>query len=229
MKNKIKHIFFDLDHTLWDFQANSDASYAEIFKRRNFDLDFEKFKNVYNPINALYWKKYRTEAVSKQELRYGRLKDTFDAMELLVSDKDIDEIADEYIETLPKYNKLFDGAIEVLDYLKEKGYHMHMITNGFKEVQWKKCVNSEIDEYFQCFVTSESVGVQKPHPKVFNYAMNHAGATPEESVMIGDNQEADIEGALNCNMDAIFCNFDGQVLLQDCIEVKSLFELTDYL
>ena len=229
MENKIKHIFFDLDHTLWDFQANSDASYAEIFTRRNLDLDFEKFKDIYNPINALYWKKYRTEAVSKQELRYGRLKDTFDAMEMVVSDGDIDEIADEYIETLPKYNKLFEGAIEVLDYLKNKGYQMHMITNGFKEVQWKKCVNSEIDSYFQCFVTSESVGVQKPNPKVFHYAMKHAGAAPEESVMIGDNQEADIEGALNCKMKAIFCNFDNQILSQNCVEVKSLTEIKNHL
>jgi len=225
MIKDIKHVFFDLDHTLWDFESNSDASYLEMFTKRGLELDFERFKKIYNPINAIYWKKYREQNVGKQELRYGRLKDSFDELGFDASDDLINELADDYIITLPKYNKLFAGSIELLDYLKDKNYELHMITNGFKEVQWKKCVNSGISTYFTAFITSESVGVQKPNPLVFAEALKRAGAKAQESIMIGDNQEADIQGALDSNIQAIFCNFDGQINMGNYREVRTLNEI----
>ncbi|MGB0778157.1 MAG: YjjG family noncanonical pyrimidine nucleotidase [Flavobacteriaceae bacterium] len=225
MIKDVRHVFFDLDHTLWDFESNSDASYLELFTKRGIELDFDEFKRIYNPINAMYWKKYREQEVGKEELRYGRLKDSFDILGFNASDALIDELADDYILTLPKYNKLFDGSIELLDYLKEKNYQLHMITNGFKEVQWKKCVNSGISNYFSAFITSESVGVQKPNPLVFKEALNRAGAMAAESIMIGDNQEADVQGALDSDMHAIFCNFDNQENTGNYLEVKKLEEI----
>jgi len=148
----IKHIFFDLDHTLWDFETNSAHAFDFIFMDNRVEVDLNSFLKIYAPINHKYWKLYREEKVSKPVLRYNRLKETFDLLNYNISDDLINHLAIVYIDNLPNYNMLFEGTIEVLDYLSPK-YEMHIITNGFEEVQTKKMEKSGIKKYFDKIIT----------------------------------------------------------------------------
>lgn len=225
---QIKHVFFDLDHTLWDFEKNSDLTFRKIFKNNNIYIDISTFLKVYKPLNFDYWKLYREEKITKEQLRYGRLKDTFIKIDFEAGDDIIYKLSQDYIYHLADYNHLFSGALEVLEYLKDK-YELHIITNGFEEIQSKKLKNSNIYHYFSQIITSESVGVKKPNPKVFNYALEQASAIKEESVMIGDSFEADIQGALNVGLQAIHCNFDNEIIRDKTITVNSLLDLKKHL
>lgn len=226
---QIKHIFFDLDHTLWDFEKNSELALQKVFKKQQINIDLNVFLEVYKPINFDFWRLFRNEKVTKSELRYGRLKNTFDTLNYFISDDLINIIAKEYIEFLPDFNYLFDGTFEILDYLKDK-YKLHIITNGFEEVQLKKMQSSKIINYFDAIITSESVGAKKPNPKVFNYALERAKAKKENSLMIGDSVEADILGALHIGMQALHCNFENKEIdNQKFKSVTSLLELKQYL
>ena len=225
----IQHVFFDLDHTLWDFEKNSDLTFQKIFKMNDLSVDLHSFLEVYRPLNFKFWKLYREEKVTKSELRYGRLKNTFDAIDFPISDTLIYLIADQYIEHLADFNHLFDGAIEILDYLNQK-YTLHIITNGFEEIQTKKMINSKIYHYFEKVITSESVGVKKPNPKVFKHALEIANANIDQAIMIGDSIEADINGALGVGMKAIHCNFDTSLMPNNLfISVSSLLEIKKFI
>ncbi|NVK53678.1 MAG: noncanonical pyrimidine nucleotidase, YjjG family [Flavobacteriaceae bacterium] len=226
---KAKHIFFDLDHTLWDFEKNSNLTFQHLFKEYQIQLNLQCFLEVYAPINFNYWKLYREEKVSKSALRYGRLKDAFDALNYRISDDLIHQLAVAYIDVLPTNNYLFEGAIELLDYLAPK-YKLHIITNGFEEVQNLKLEKSGIRKYFDKIITSEAVGVKKPNPKVFKHALNLASATVRDSYMIGDNLEADIIGALNCGITSIHFNLEN-VFYEDknYTSVAHLLEIKKYL
>jgi len=201
-----EHIFFDLDHTLWDFDKNSGLTFGKIFEIHEVDVSLEKFLNVYEPINFKYWKLYREEKVTKQELRYGRLKDTFNEIDISLSDQLIDNLSEDYIAYLSSFNYVFDSTYDVLDYLNAK-YELHIITNGFEEAQEKKMKASNLRKYFNTVTNSEMVGVKKPNPKIFNFAMDLANAKPEHSVMIGDSLEADIKGAINVGMQALYFDY----------------------
>lgn len=226
---EIKHIFFDLDHTLWDFEKNSNLTFEQLFKMHSIDLELEGFLKVYSPINFDYWKRYREERVSKEDLRYGRLRDSFDALNFAVSDELIHQLSYDYIDVLPSNNHLFEGVFELLDYLQPK-YKLHIITNGFEEVQNLKLEKSGISKYFEEVITSESVGVKKPNPKVFKHALNTVNTFPENSIMIGDNLEADIIGALNCGIKSIHYNLHNEKFEQkNYISVSSLLEIKQYL
>ncbi len=159
----------------------------------------------YVPTNLKYWKLYREEKISQESLRYYRLKEVFDLMNELVADDLIHLLSQEYIYYLPQYNHLYEGAVEVLDYLYPK-YKLHIITNGFQTVQAGKLKNSNIEHYFQTITNSEMAGVKKPNPLIFEFALDLAKVTKVQSIMIGDSLEADIEGALNAGLDAIFFN-----------------------
>ena len=225
----IQHVFFDLDHTLWDFEKNSDLTFQKIFKINDLSVDLHSFLEVYRPLNFKFWKLYREEKVTKSELRYGRLKNTFDAIDFPISDTLIYLIADQYIEHLADFNHLFDGAIEILDYLNQK-YTLHIITNGFEEIQTKKMINSKIYHYFKKVITSESVGVKKPNPKVFKHALEIANANIDQAIMIGDSIEADINGALGVGMKAIHCNFDTSLVPNNLfMSVSSLLEIKKFI
>lgn len=228
MKNKITDVFFDLDHTLWDFDKNSELTFDIIFKKNNIVIDLERFSEIYQPINLKYWKLYRDEKVSKSNLRYGRLKESFDALNMIVEDNVINQLSIDYIDYLATYNYLLDGAIEILEYLKPN-YRLHIITNGFKEIQQTKLDKSKIAYYFDTVTSSEAVGVKKPNPKVFNYALSLANIKKENGIMIGDNYEADILGALNIGLDAICYNYHNVALENEIKEVKHLLDLKKYL
>jgi putative hydrolase of the HAD superfamily len=226
--NNIKHIFFDLDHTLWDFDKNSNLAFNAIFEKHKIVVEINRFLEVYTPINNNYWKLYREDLVSKEDLRYGRLKDTFDGLKISVTDSQIDQLAIDYIDHLPNHNHLLEGTVEMLDYL-EPVYDLHIITNGFKEVQHKKLYSSGILKYFKTITTSEDVGFKKPHRTIFETALKTASAKVEESIMIGDNFEADFLGAKDFGMQAILYNYYKEDFAPEYHQVMAMKELSDFL
>ena len=227
LKN-ISHVFFDLDHTLWDFDKNSGLTFQKIFELNSIAVNLHEFLEVYEPINLNYWKLYREEKIDKASLRYKRLNDTFNILDFEIKSRVINKLSDDYINYLCTFNNLFDGALEILDYLSPK-YELHIITNGFKEVQQGKLNNANIEHYFKTITNSEMVGVKKPNPKIFNHALSLANATIEKSVMIGDNLEADVLGALDIGLDAICFNYHKENLTNGIKFVDNLLELKRYL
>ncbi|MDO5636884.1 MAG: YjjG family noncanonical pyrimidine nucleotidase [Myroides sp.] len=203
-KEHITDLFFDLDHTIYDFDKNSALTFKAVFTEMQLK-GVDDFMTHFKPINDGYWERFAREEISRDHLRYGRLKDTFDAIEINVSDEHIDHIADYFIENLTNYNHVFQDAYETLDQLKLK-YRLHIITNGPEKVQQKKLKNSKLEHYFETVTNSERAGVKKPHPGIFQYALSQANADPKSSVMIGDNINADVHGALNVGMHAIWFN-----------------------
>jgi putative hydrolase of the HAD superfamily len=226
--NHINHIFFDLDHTLWDFESNSDIAFLTIFKRFNVDLDLQKFLNYYRGVNQQYWKLYREEKITKSDLRYGRLKDTFDFLNYDASDALIEDLAHYYIEVLPNNNLLFEGTHELLKHL-QPNYRLHIITNGFNEVQYKKIERSGLQPYFDQVITSEDAGVKKPNPGIFEFALEKTKASAKESLMIGDNWEADVMGAIDYGIDAIYFNSEKKAVGESVKSVVNLLEIKQYL
>lgn len=221
-------IFFDLDHTLWDFEKNSALAFQAIFEKHEIKIPLDDFLKHYVPINTKYWKLYREEKISQKDLRYNRFKEVFDLLAFQIDDENINFLAQEYILYLPQFNYLFDGAIEILDYLKAK-YNLHIITNGFHEVQQGKLRNANIEHYFVTITNSENAGVKKPNPKIFEYALDLARTEKHKSIMIGDSFEADIEGALSVGLDAIFFS-DGNMEIQNTVpQVGHLLELKNML
>ena len=227
--DKIKHVFFDLDRTLWDFETNSKIALEEIYT--NLDLEeivgvpADKFIPEYKRINELFWSDYRDGTITKEELRHVRFEAAFAYFG--VKDKPLAaRFGQAYIEVSPKKTALVSGTIELLDYLKPK-YKLHIITNGFSEVQHIKMANSGIEDYFDQVVISEMVGHKKPSVEVFRFAENASGSKPEESIMIGDHYDADVIGALNSDWKAIFFEPDkfDFAISEDCIHVRSLQEI----
>jgi YjjG family noncanonical pyrimidine nucleotidase len=226
--NNITDVFFDLDHTLWDFEKNSALAFETIFKLNEMTVDMERFLHFYVPINREYWEKYRKDEITQEKLRFGRLKDTLDQIKFDVEDDFVVQLSKEYLHYLPKFNHLFDGTIELLDYLTPK-YNLHIITNGFAEIQENKLNNSYITHYFKTVTNSETAGVKKPNRLIFEYALNSAKAKKENSIMIGDCIEADVQGALDAGLDAIFFNENKMQVESHIKQVNELLELKRYL
>ncbi|WP_369413804.1 YjjG family noncanonical pyrimidine nucleotidase [Abyssalbus ytuae] len=228
MKSFITDVFFDLDHTLWDFEKNSALTFRKIFLDNSINIELAGFLEVYIPKNLEYWKLYREEKITKEKLRFFRLKDTFDILGCVVNDETIYKLADEYIENLPQNNFLLNGTLEILNYLKPN-YHLHIITNGFEEVQKSKLNNSQIDHYFTHVINSEMAGVKKPNPVIFELALNKACVPAQQTVMIGDSFEEDIIGAKNMGMNAIHFNTKNEAPHNQSIVINSLLEIKHYL
>ena len=197
-----------------------------LFQMHNIDVGLRVFLDVYEPINFQYWKLYREERVTKTELRYGRLKDAFDRIDVVVSDELIDTLSEDYIIHLSSFNHLFEGTHDVLNYLNKK-YELHIITNGFEEAQENKMKASNLMQYFTTITNSEMVGVKKPNPKIFNFALNLANARAENSIMIGDNLEADIQGAIDVGIDAIHFDYSNANKTDRYKQITNLSRLKD--
>lgn len=207
MKNK-KHIFFDLDHTIWDFDKNAEETLLELYNNyqlKNLGLNsVDVFIETYTQNNHALWLAYHLGKISKDVLRETRFKKTF--IDLGVSPELIPEnFEDDYVNICPTKTNLFEGAHQTLTYLNKK-YHLHLISNGFKESTEFKVKNTALTPYFKNVIISEVVGINKPDKAIFEYALNRACGKISESVMIGDSLEADIRGAINFGMDAIYFN-----------------------
>jgi putative hydrolase of the HAD superfamily len=224
----ITDLFFDLDHTLWDFEKNSALTFEQLLNDYNIPVNLTDFLNIYVPLNLEYWKAFREQRMDKETLRYRRIKDTFDRLQFSIDDDMVYTLADAYIQNLPEYNHLFPGTIEVLDKLKRR-YSLHIITNGFREVQHFKMRNAGLTPHFKTVTDSESVGVKKPNPLIFKKALSDANCCHSFSVMIGDSHEADILGALNAGMHAIHFDTNLNTKHNDCLIINDLHKLLEIL
>jgi len=227
-----KHIFFDLDHTIWDFDKNAEETLYElydIYKLSEIGLPSAAlFIETYTRNNHRLWAEYHTGKITKNQLRETRFKTTF--LELGVQPDFIPlKFEDDYVSLCPTKTNLFPHAHETLQYLQKK-YMLHLISNGFKESSELKIGNTNIGGYFKNVIISEIVGVNKPDPAIFAHALSLAGAEKNESLMIGDSLEADVYGALNFGMDAIYFNpFKKPKPADVPLQVMHLKELTEIL
>ena len=224
----ITDVFFDLDHTLWDFDKNSELTFDKIFKMNAIAIDLNEFLLHYRDINFQYWKLYRDAKIDKEVLRFGRLRDTFVAANLHVDDVMISKLSTDYITYLTDNNYLFENTIEILDYLSLK-YNLHILSNGFEEVQYRKLTKSNIHHYFKTITNGEDIGIKKPHPEIFHYAVKIAETEISRSIMIGDGYEADIEGAINVGMDVIYFDTNNMNIETSVKQIRGLIELKKYL
>jgi len=204
----IKHIFFDLDRTLWDFEANSHETLLELCSYHNLAdkgiEDYEAFIKSYKAHNETLWDLYRVDKISQKGLRRERFERAL--VDYNIEDAELAaRIGEDYVAICPKKNKLFPHTIDVLKYLSKK-YKLHIITNGFHEVQHIKLQHAGLTSYFDKIITSEQVGVKKPNPKIFKYALQEANASAEESIMIGDDLEVDVLGAEQMGIQGIYFN-----------------------
>ena len=228
----INHLFFDLDRTLWDFETNSHEELVNLYHvhklhQRGISLQNE-FIKVYKKINHQCWEDYRKNLITKEKLRSERFMKTL--LHFGIDDKKLaDELGNDYVHNSPNRTILIDGTIDLLEALKDH-FHMHIITNGFEEVQWVKLRNSKLLPYFKEVITSEAVGAKKPDPRIFQFALEKAGATVIESVMIGDDLKTDIIGAIQIGMKCIYYNPHGNVNKYPVWrEVKSLLKIKEIL
>ncbi|WP_445734440.1 YjjG family noncanonical pyrimidine nucleotidase [Mariniflexile sp.] len=226
--NGITDVFFDLDHTLWDFDKNSALTFSKIFKEHNIHVPVEVFLSHYREINFEYWKLYRDAKIDKEKLRFGRLRDTFFASKWHIEDDTIKTLSTDYITYLTDNNFLFKNAVEILEYLNPK-YNLHILSNGFEEVQSKKLLKSNIHHYFKTITNGEDIGVKKPHPEIFHHAIKKANTSTNKSIMIGDGYEADILGALNVGMQVIYFDTNNMDIDTHVNQITELIELKEYL
>lgn len=224
---KYKNIYFDLDNTLWDFKANSKKTLSDLIHQYVPELvpRFNEFLTIYHEINDHLWTLYRDGNLAKEVLRVKRFSDTFEKLGIS-HESFCEKFADEYITQSPYKTILFPFSLEILDYLKNKNYRLFLLTNGFKEVQVVKIKESGLQPYFEKMITSEEAGYQKPHRKIFEYAIKTVNAKKDESLMIGDDLENDILGAQRFGMDTVFFNPEGINHKQTGnYEIQSLKEL----
>lgn len=205
MKN-ITHLYFDLDHTLWDTDRNAEESLQELFHDLELQslgfAGFHEFHSAYKNNNEKLWKLYAQNIVGKETVRINRFKNTFQQFGI-ENDSVINKLADQFIIITPRKTNLIEGTIELLESIKEK-YHLSIITNGFKESQNTKMQASGLDKYFKQVFISEEVGINKPDARIFQHVMEATGAvSPHNCLMIGDTYDTDIQGAINAGMRAV--------------------------
>ena len=228
---KYKHIFFDLDRTLWDFESNMKITLKEIFQKYKLDnhiASADDFIEVFNKNNDRLWGWYQKGQMKKDVLRYKRFELTLN--DFGIKDKDLAQvIGEEYINESPKKTALIPHTKEVLDYLFPK-YQLHIITNGFNEVQFTKLKLCGIESYFGRVITSEVSGYHKPKAEAFGYPLSSVNAKKKESIMIGDDLVNDIIGAKRFGMDQVYLNLNKLKHNENpTFEISSLSELIDIL
>jgi putative hydrolase of the HAD superfamily len=206
---KYRHLFFDLDHTLWDFETNARETLSEIYLGNALVekgiTDFDQFFERYSHHNERLWDRYTKGFIKQEELRWKRM--WLAMLDFKLADEPLARsMSVEFLEGLPTRKNLFPYTIEILTYLREKNYRMHLVTNGFEKVQHHKLQNASLHSFFEEVITSEASNSLKPHKEIFEYAIMKTGADLTESIMIGDNLDADIQGGINAGMDTIFVN-----------------------
>jgi len=231
MNQKYKHLLFDLDHTLWDFQTNSLVTLRELFNEFelfNYFSNFENFHSVYEEHNLKLWSRYRDGLISKKDLNFNRFNYPLTTVGI-DNPATAMRFADEYVRRSPLKKALMPGAIDILEYLNPK-YRMHIITNGFLEVQNKKLEVSGLNSYFDEIFISELIGAQKPASQFFNHVIKTLNTSKKECIVIGDSYEADIIGAQDFGLDYVFYNVNNDVHENGVMhEISALVELKQIL
>lgn len=216
--DKYRHLFFDLDHTLWDFEANSRQTLAELYevlalKEKGVD-DFERFNASYQVHNEKLWDRYRKGFIKTEELRWKRM--WLSLLDFKIGDEQLArQMGVLFLEGLPSRRILFPYAHEILGYLQSKGYQLHLITNGFEQVQHAKLKNTGLDGFFKEVITSEGSNSLKPHKAIFDFALQKTGAALSESIMLGDDINVDVLGARDAGMDQVYINHLKKALPED--------------
>lgn len=229
----IRHIFFDLDNTLWDHRKNAYLTIKELFRNQkiaeNYQIDFEEFHNAYHLINEKLWEQIRDEEIDKDYLRKYRFYNTF--LKFGIDDEKLSLYFEHhFLDEILNYNELVDGTLDVLNYLKSKDYKLHIISNGFQEVTERKCILSGIANFFETITSADSVGIRKPRPEIFEHSLNLAKAVKKESILIGDDWIADVKGAQNFGIDVIFFDVLDENPQEDHLKfIKHLSEIKTYL
>ncbi len=230
---KIQHIFFDLDNTLWDHRRNAYLTIQELFNKysiqEKFRIDFEEFHRIYHDINEKLWEQIRDGEINKEYLRKHRFYDTF--LHFGVDDEILSmEFENHFLDQILSFNYLVDGAEDLLKYLQDKNYKMHIISNGFQEVTERKCILSGIAPFFETITSADSIGVRKPDEKIFEYSVNLANTSKNNSILIGDDWIADVQGAQNFGMEVIFFNALQEDVTHNNLKViHNLQEVKEYL
>jgi putative hydrolase of the HAD superfamily len=230
---KYKHLFFDLDHTLWDFEMNAKETLFDLYELHALDKkgvsDFETFFSKYSYHNERLWDKYTKGLIKQDELRWKRMWLTL--LDFKIGDETLSkQLSGGFLERLPFKKNLFPYTFEILNYLKDKNYVMHLVTNGFESIQYNKLHHSNLKDYFVEVITSEASNSLKPNKEIFEYAIKKSGAQINESIMIGDNLDADIQGGINAGMDTIFVNhLNIEPHIKATYEIKHLKELENIL
>ena len=223
------HIFFDLDHTLWDFDANSKSTLVELADEylQKKGISSEAFHPIYKETTATLWKRWSLNDIDQATLRVSRFSLTLEALKK--PDQALaEELSFQYLNRSPKKTQLMPGAIEILDYLSPK-YPLHLITNGFKDAAEAKLKSTPLGNYFKEVIVSEVFGVQKPHPSIFQHALEQAGTSAEWAWMIGDNLDADVRGPIKAGWKAIYFNHFQQPKPADVpMEIHHLLELKNF-
>jgi putative hydrolase of the HAD superfamily len=206
---KYHHLFFDLDHTLWDFEANAKETLYDLNLTHNLEkrgvYNFDSFFNQYSYHNNKLWDRYTKGFIKQEELRWKRM--WLALLDFKIADEALAKrMSQEFLEILPLKKNLFPYTVEILTYLHDKNYGMHLITNGFDAIQHSKLASSNLQHFFTEVITSENSNSLKPNREIFEFAMKRCGTTSSECIMIGDNLDADIAGAMNAGLDTVFVN-----------------------
>jgi putative hydrolase of the HAD superfamily len=232
MNTKYEHVFFDLDHTLWDFDKNAEETLHELYGSYNLKNlgihSVDEFISVYTEHNHRLWRDYHNGIITKEELRASRFKITFEHFNVEES-KIPHQFEVDYVTICPTKTNLFAGTHEVLAYL-QANYDLHIITNGFLESQTMKMERTNINKYFKHIFVSEVIGLYKPDIALFNHALEVANTKATTSLMIGDSLEADILGARNAGIDQVFFNpYNAEHAHEVTYEISHLTELLSIL
>lgn len=230
-----KTLFIDLDNTLYDFSGNSREAYIAVYNLLDYDRwfrSFEHYYEIYEEYNLRLWALYAEGKITKEHLNAERYSHPL----RVVGAPDPEAIGaqfwDEAMKRLPLGSRLMPHAKEILTYLRPK-YKMYILSNGFTELQSRKMQSAGIAHYFDGMILSEDIGVNKPNPAIFTHALQIAESTAEESLMIGDNYEVDIEGAQRVGIDQVFYNISKKDLNpehpQPTFTITSLLELKEIL
>ena len=233
MMRQYKHLFFDLDHTLWDFDTNSKHTLEELYHKLELQQkgvhDFALFHSNYLAHNEKLWERYRNGFIKVEELRLKRMSQTL--LDFKIGSPLLaEEMSTQFLDMLPMRTQVFPHTFEILDYLIKKGYLLHLITNGFEKTQHRKLKYSGLQKYFTEVITSEGSNSLKPHKEIFEYAMKRVNCCADECIMIGDSLEVDIQGAMNAGIDQVFvnhlnieCNLQPTYIIHSLIEMENIF------
>lgn len=233
MSKTYQYLFFDLDHTLWDFERSATETKQLLFEKYQLLQlgipGYDAFRDAYQPINRDLWSQYRDGLIDKATLNFRRFHDTL--LHFGIDRPDVSTaFAQDFITNISQLTYLFPEAFNILKYLKNKGYQLFVLTNGFEEVQYPRLKNSHLDRLFDAVITSEAAQAMKPSQAIFTYAQAQTGADLSRSLMIGDDLEVDIEGARNFGMDQLWVNHEGKLsAIPPTYEVKNLWEITSVL
>ena len=227
---KIRHLFFDLDHTLWDFEKNSEICIRQIYEQHvaifpehiGFDTFFQKF----SAINSAMWNQLDLSLITHEYLRTFRFQKVLQALDIEIDVRFSLELNQKLLDLLPHQQHLMDDAFDTLEALVERDYKLHIISNGYQDIQIKKMKSGGIYHFFDQIITNDIAGARKPEKAIFDFALYRANGDVSNSLMIGDNLIADIEGAKNAGLRTIYFNPElGANDSENISELKYLLEI----